>query len=200
LPDTRSRPVISRNCQLPVALLGGDCSQRICSKEEAEMAEAAGKASSQAEDAAKLLAEDHRKVEKLFEEFKKLTSGDAEQKEDLVRMACAELKIHAMLEEEIFYPAVREKLNETSLIDEAQVEHTVVKQLIGELEEMTPDQELYDAKFTVLGEYVQHHVAEEENKIFPQVKKAKVDMHALGKKIRQRKQELQQHTEMSSEE
>jgi hemerythrin superfamily protein len=183
-----------------VALLGGDCSQRICSKEEAKMAKAAGKGSSQAEDAAKLLAEDHRKVEKLFEEFKKLTSGDAEEKEDLVRMACAELKIHAMLEEEIFYPAVREKLNETSLIDEAQVEHTVVKQLIGELEEMTPDQELYDAKFTVLGEYVQHHVAEEENKIFPQVKKAKVDMHALGKKIRQRKQELQQHTEMSSEE
>ena len=115
-------------------------------------------------------------------------------------MACAELKIHAMLEEEIFYPAVREKLNETSLIDEAQVEHTVVKQLIGELEEMTPDQELYDAKFTVLGEYVQHHVAEEENKIFPQAKKAKVNMHALGKEIRQRKEELQQHTEMSSEE
>ena len=79
------------------------------------MAKTAGKGSSQGEDAAKLLAEDHRKVDKLFEKFKKLTSGDAEEKEDLVRMTCAELKIHAMLEEEIFYPAVREKLNETSL-------------------------------------------------------------------------------------
>jgi hemerythrin superfamily protein len=183
---------------LPVALLRGNCSQRICSK-EAEMAKAAGKGNFKAVDAATLLAEDHRKVERIFEEFKKLTGGDAKEKEDLVRMACAELKIHATLEEEIFYPAAREKLDETSLVDEAQVEHAVLKQLIGELEEMTPDEELYDAKFTVLGEYVNHHVAEEEKKIFPKAKKAKVDMQALGNEIRQRKEEIQQHADVSDE-
>jgi hypothetical protein len=105
-----------------------------------------------------------------------------------------------MLEEEIFYPAVREKLDETGLIDEAEVEHAVVKQLIGELEEMTPEEELYDAKFTVLGEYVNHHVAEEEKEIIPQAKKAKVDMQALGKKIQQRRQELQQQAGVLSDE
>jgi hemerythrin superfamily protein len=183
---------------LPVALLRDNCSQRICSK-EAEMAKAAGKGNFKAVDAATLLAEDHRKVERIFEEFKKLTGGDAKEKEDLVRMACAELKIHATLEEEIFYPAAREKLDETSLVDEAQVEHAVLKQLIGELEEMTPDEELYDAKFTVLGEYVNHHVAEEEKKIFPKAKKAKVDMQALGNEIRQRKEEIQQHADVSDE-
>ena len=153
----------------------------------------------QAEDAASLFIEDHRKV-KMFDEFKKLKSEDPEEKEDLVRMACTQLRIHAMLEEEIFYPAVREKLKDTGLIDEAEVEHTVAKQLIGELEEMTPEEELYDAKFTVLGEYVNHHVAEEEKQIFPQAKKAKVDMQALGKQIQQRKKELQQQAGVASEE
>jgi Hemerythrin HHE cation binding domain len=164
------------------------------------MAKAQGKASAHAEDAATLLVEDHRKVRKIFDEFKKLKSGDVEKKEDLVRTACTELSIHAMLEEEIFYPAVREKLDETGLIDEAEVEHAVAKQLIGELEEMTPEEELYDAKFTVLGEYVNHHVAEEEKEIIPQAKKAKVDMQALGKKIQQRRQELQQQAGVLSDE
>ena len=108
-----------------------------------------------------------------------MTGGDAKEKEDLVRMACAELKIHATLEEEIFYPAAREELDETSLVDEAQVEHAVLKQLIGELED--------------------HHVAEEEKKIFPKAKKAKVDMQALGNEIRQRKEEIQQHADVSDE-
>src|SRR5512132_2773033 len=181
-------------CAHRVITLRGDCSQRIQS--EADMAKAPD---TRAEDAATLLVEDHRKVKRIFDEFKKLKSEDAEEKEDLVRMACAELKIHAMLEEEIFYPAVREKLGETGLIDEAQVEHAVAKQLIGELEEMTPDEELYDAKFTVLGEYVNHHVAEEEKKIFPKAKKAKVDMQARGNEIRQRKEEIQQHADVSDE-
>jgi Hemerythrin HHE cation binding domain len=163
------------------------------------MAKAQGKASDHAEDAATLLVEDHRKVRRIFDEFKKLKSG-VEKKEDLVRTACTELRIHAMLEEEIFYPAVREKLDETGLIDEAEVEHTVAKQLIGELEEMTPEEELYDAKFTVLGEYVNHHVAEEEKEMIPQAKKAKVDMQALGKEIQQRRQELQQQAGVLSDE
>jgi hemerythrin-like domain-containing protein len=144
--------------------------------------------------------EDHRRVRKMFDEFKKLKSGDVEEKEDLVRKACAELKIHTKLEEEIFYPAAREKLDDRSLIDEAEVEHASAKQLIGELEEMTPDEDLYDAKFTVLGEYVKHHVTEEETQIFPQAKKAKVDMQALGKEIQQRKEELQRQADISSDE
>src|SRR5512132_3827616 len=137
---------------LPVALLRDNCSQRICSK-EAEMAKAAGKGNFKAVDADTLLAEDHRKVEGIFEEFKKLTGADAKEKEDLVRMACAELKIHATLEEEIFYPAAREKLDETSLVDEAQVEHAVLKQLIGEPEEMPPDEELTCSEFPAARRY-----------------------------------------------
>src|SRR5512132_1568362 len=167
-------------CAHRVITLRGDCSQRIQS--EADMAKAPD---TRAEDAATLLVEDHRKVKRIFDEFKKLKSEDAEEKEDLVRMACTELKIHAMLEEEISYPALREKLEDT--------------ELIGELEEMTPDEELYDAKFTVLGEYVNHHVAEEEKQILPQAKKAKVDMQALGNEIRQRKEEIQQHADVSDE-
>ena len=154
------------------------------------MAKSQGKDSSGADDAASLLIEDHRKVQQMFEEFKKLGDEDMEEKEDLVRTACTELRIHAMLEEEIVYPALREELDEESLVDEAEVEHTVAKQLMGELEEMSPDEELYDAKFTVLGEYVNHHIQEEEKEIFPQAKRAKVDMQALGAQIKKRKQEI----------
>ena len=136
----------------------------------------------------------------MFDEYKKLKSGDVEEKEDLVRKACAELKIHTTLEEEIFYPAAREKLDDASLIDEAEVEHASAKQLIGELEEMAPDENLFDAKFTVLGEYVKHHVSEEETQIFPQAKKAKVDMRALGTEIRRRREELQKQAGVSPEE
>src|SRR5512147_919293 len=130
------------------------------------MAKSQKKGASASEDAAKLLIEDHRKVQNMFEQFKKLGEDDIEEKEDLVRMACTELRIHTMLEEEIFYPALRGELDDESLLDEAEVEHTVAKQLIGELEEMSSDEELYDAKFTVLSEYVNHHVSEEENEMF----------------------------------
>jgi hemerythrin-like domain-containing protein len=164
------------------------------------MAKSQTKESSGAGGADRLLTEDHRKVQKMFDEFNKLENGDMEEKEDLVRMACTELRIHAMLEEEIFYPAVREELDEKSLIDEAEVEHTVAKQLIGELEEMSPDEDLYDAKFTVLGEYVKHHIAEEEKEIFPKAKRAKVDMQALGEQLEKRKQELLQEMGVMSEE
>ena len=164
------------------------------------MAKAQEKQSSTADDAAKMLIEDHRKVQKMFEEFKKLGEGDEEEKEDLVRTACTELRIHAMLEEEILYPTVRGELDEKSLVDEAEVEHTVAKQLIGELEEMSPDEELYDAKFTVLGEYINHHIKEEETELFPQAKRAKVDMRALGAQIKKRKEELVEEIGMLSEE
>ena len=154
------------------------------------MAKSQARESSGAQDAAKLLTEDHRKVQKMFEEFKRLGDDDLEEKEDLVRTACTELRIHAMVEEEIFYPALRGEIKDTSLLDEASVEHTVAKQLIGELEEMTADDELYDAKFIVLGEYVNHHIAEEEKELFAQAKRSKVDMQAIGEQLHNRKQEI----------
>jgi hemerythrin superfamily protein len=154
------------------------------------MAPTTSKAKEIAGDAIKLLADDHRKVEKLVEKFEKLKDGADQEKQELVREACMELKIHAQVEEEIFYPAAREALKERDLLDEAEVEHTVAKQLISELESMTPKDDLFDAKFTVLGEYVKHHVQEEEKELFPKAKRAKLDMNELGHRIIQRKQEL----------
>ena len=154
------------------------------------MAKSQSKAGNGKTDATQILAKDHRLVERIIEKFDKLEDGDTEKKEQLVREACNELKVHAIVEEEIFYPSVRRALDEGDIIDEAQVEHEVVKQLIAELEEMTADDDLYDAKFTVLGEYVKHHVTEEEGELFPMAKRAKVDMEELGEQIRQRKEEL----------
>lgn len=154
------------------------------------MAKSQSKAGNGSTDATKILADDHRMVERIVEKFSKLKDGDIEGKEQLVREACNELKVHAIVEEEIFYPSVRRALDDGDVIDEAKVEHAVVKQLIGELEEMSADDELYDAKFTVLGEYVKHHVAEEEGEMFPLAKRAKVDMEELGAQIRDRKEEL----------
>jgi hemerythrin superfamily protein len=154
------------------------------------MAQTTSKAKEIAGDALKLLADDHRKVEKLVQKFEKLKDGADQEKQELVREACMELKIHAQVEEEIFYPAARDALKERDLLDEAEVEHTVAKQLISELESMTPKDKLFDAKFTVLGEYVKHHVQEEEKELFPKAKRAKLDMDDLGHRITQRKQEL----------
>ncbi len=108
-----------------------------------------------------ILTEDHKHVMKMFADFKKLKldeDSDEDAKQILVERACTELTIHAQVEEEFFYPALREALDDTSMLDEAEVEHGIANQLIAELESMEPDDELYDAKFTVLGEYVQHHI------------------------------------------
>jgi hemerythrin-like domain-containing protein len=142
-------------------------------------------------DAIEILTEDHKKVQKIFKEFEK-NKEDAgeEEKAEMVRTVCQELTIHAQIEEEIFYPALR-KVIEEDLLDEAEVEHGSAKQMIAELEKMEPGDDLYDAKFTVLGEYVNHHIKEEQKEIFPQAKKAKLDLEQLGKKLMRRKQALQ---------
>lgn len=146
----------------------------------------------QKHDAIALLTQDHKKVKDLFEEFKELKEeeGNEEQKEDIVKQLCMELTVHAQIEEEIFYPAAREVIEEEDLLDEAYVEHAGVKELISQLEDMDTNDEFYDAKVTVLSEYVEHHVKEEEGQIFPMIKKAKVDIAALGEEIGQRKEEL----------
>jgi hypothetical protein len=129
-------------------------------------------------DAIALLTEDHKKVQKLFKDFDKLKEEDAEEKEQIVRRACMELTIHAQVEEEIFYPAARQAIAEEDLLNEAEVEHATAKELIAQLENMQPSDELFDAKFIVLGEYINHHVGRKAR--CSQGQKAKVDMQSLG--------------------
>jgi hemerythrin superfamily protein len=147
-----------------------------------------------------ILRADHRKVEKLFDEFEDLDREDTEACQEIVVQACTELKIHATVEEELFYPALREALDEddASLLDEAVVEHATAKMLIARLEELEAEDPQYSATFTVLSEYIKHHVKEEEREIFPKAKKAKVDADDLGTRMRARKEELM--TEMGLEE
>ncbi len=157
-------------------------------------------ASAQALNALDLLKADHSEVMKLFSEFEKMTEEDEDNKRDLVEKACLQLAIHAQIEEELFYPALRDVIDDQDLLDEAQVEHDMARQLIEELQSMSPGEDLYDAKFTVLGEYVKHHVEEEQNEIFPKAKKAKIDLDTLGADLSDRKQELMQEFGLADEE
>jgi hemerythrin-like domain-containing protein len=144
-------------------------------------------------DAIELLKEDHRSVEKIFKEFEKLQEDDAddESKRALVERACAALTVHTRIEEEIFYPAMRDVLRDEILGEEALIEHATAKDLIANLESLEPGEPFYDATFTVLVEYVKHHVKEEETEMFPQVKKAKLNLDELGAQMKQRKEELE---------
>ena len=142
----------------------------------------------QAQDAVAMLMADHKKVKKLFSDFDKLKDeGSDKDKSAIVVQICNELKVHAELEEEIFYPAVRKAINDSDLMDEALVEHAGAKDLIAQLEDANPDDDLYDAKVTVLGEQIEHHVKEEEGDMFPKAKKANVDTEALGATMLKRK-------------
>lgn len=154
--------------------------------------------SAKSQDAIALLIADHKKVQKMFKDFEKLE--DEEEKQQFVTEACTELKIHTTIEEEIFYPAAREAIEEENLLNEAEVEHASAKDLIEQLEGTDPSDEMYDAQFTVLGEYVNHHIKEEQNEMFPKVKKAKVDLKELGAQIAERKQELMVEMGLGDEE
>jgi hypothetical protein len=142
-------------------------------------------------DAESLLRSDHRKVEQLFQQYQK--AGDTAEKRELAQQICLELIVHTKIEEEIFYPACREEDVEHEMLNEAQVEHDGAKVLIAELLNGLPDDQFYDAKVTVLAEYIRHHVAEEEKPdegIFAEAREAGVDMEALGPRIQSRKTEL----------
>lgn len=136
-----------------------------------------------------LLHEDHVRVQDMFKEYK---TADASRKQELAGKICSELKVHTRIEEELFYPSFRDASNQMDLVNEAEVEHASAKQLIKEIESMQPDDRLYDAKITVLGEYVNHHIREEENEMFPQAEKAGIDTAEMADQLKQRKQELQQ--------
>jgi len=152
------------------------------------------------QDAIALLKSDHRKVKTLFSEFAKLKdSGANEDKAAIVAQICNELKIHTAIEEEIFYPAARKAIEDSDLMDEALVEHAGAKDLIAQLEDAAVDDDLYDAKVTVLGEQIDHHVKEEESSMFPKAEKAKVDTAALGAKMIKRKMALMEEMGVSDD-
>jgi Hemerythrin HHE cation binding domain len=141
-------------------------------------------------DAIALLKADHREVEALFEKFEK-TRG-AQKQAQIVQTICNELTIHATIEEEIFYPAIRNYVEDDGL-DEAYVEHDCAKVLITDLRNADPDEEYYKAKVTVLKELIEHHVKEEErsrDSLFAQAKTKEVDLVALGQQLGMRKEEL----------
>ena len=141
-------------------------------------------------DAIALIKEDHRKVEKLFDSFEK--ARDQDRKKALAREICTELTIHAMIEEEIFYPACQGTIEDEDVLDEAYVEHDGAKVLISEIMSNI-NARYFEAKVTVLSEMIKHHVKEEEKRsdgLFAEAKKAGLDMEGLGERMMQRKQEL----------
>jgi len=142
-------------------------------------------------DAVALLKADHRKVEELFEKFESARGT----KQKIAEQICMELMIHAMIEEEIFYPACTGKVEDANLVQEAYVEHDAAKVLISEILAGGPDDAFYDAKVKVLSEMIKHHVKEEEKRaegLFAEAKEAGLDMDALGEQLMARKEELLQ--------
>ncbi len=146
-------------------------------------------------DACDLLDTDHKNVKKLFKDYEELTGSRtrsaAQKKMDLARQICMELTVHAQVEEEIFYPALREAIKETDLLDEAEVEHQSAKDLIAQIQSASEADEMFDAKVKVLGEYIDHHVKEERTEMFPKARAArKLDLVAMREEIEARKEEL----------
>lgn len=139
-------------------------------------------------DAIAMLKADHVAVSNMFAEYEK--SRSVAKKRDLVAEICTALSVHAQIEEEIFYPAVKAKLKDKLLVPEATVEHASLKDLIAQIEGVEPDGEMFDAKVKVLSEYVKHHVKEEQNEMFPKAKASTLDMVELGARMSERKADL----------
>jgi hemerythrin superfamily protein len=150
-----------------------------------------GQADLPIEDALTLLIADHRRVKRLFAAFNALKDeGSDVEKSKLVADICLELTIHTAIEEEIFYPAVRKAIDDDDSMDEALVEHAGAKTLIAQLRAANPDDELYNARVTVLSEQIDHHVTEEEGSMFPKARHTELDLHELAVQMQRRKAEL----------
>jgi hemerythrin-like domain-containing protein len=137
-----------------------------------------------------LLKEDHEYVKKAFRAFEKMDHEDLDAMQALVGQVCTALKAHTKVEEEVFYPTVRKAIKDEDLMNEAEIEHDSAKNLIRQLERMKPDDPKYVATFTVLGEYVKHHVKEEESEMFPKARRRRVNLKALGNRLMARKIQL----------
>lgn len=148
----------------------------------------APKASPGGENALELLKADHREVSEWFDQYEDLK--EEAEKGELARRICQALLVHAQIEEEIFYPPSREATGDGDLLDEAAVEHAQAKHLIREILAMKPGDDLFDAKVTVLGEEIRHHVEEEEGELFPEISAGPLDLKALGSQLAARKAEL----------
>lgn len=157
------------------------------------MARSTSKAASDApRDAIALLKQDHRVVERLFDEFEE---ADDDQLQMIAERVCQLLTVHAQIEEELLYPPAKQALEEEEdieLVNEANVEHQSAKDLIAKIEDMTPEDESFKATVKVLGEYIKHHVKEEENELFPKVKKTDLDLKDMGAQLLERKMQLMQ--------
>lgn len=160
-------------------------------RKSAAGAETQKSASQGVQDAIQLLKADHREVEAMFERYEQLDDDD--QKLELAETICLALTVHTRIEEEIFYPAYRKATGDDDLADEATVEHQAAKDLIGQIEAMEPEENLYDARVKVLWEEIQHHVEEEEKPeegMFARARAAKMDLKDLGRRMAERKQQL----------
>jgi hemerythrin superfamily protein len=146
--------------------------------------------------ATQLIRRDHKKVEGLFGKFEQSKTANA--KKRLVDQAIQELEVHAKLEEEIFYPAVRKHLGEEDMLEEAKQEHQQAKDIIRELKKMDAEDEQLEDKFTELMECVKHHVEEEEGELLPKADQSEMDLTDLGDEMAERKQELTQQMSKSS--
>jgi hemerythrin superfamily protein len=146
-------------------------------------------------DACDLLDADHKAVKKLFKEYDELAGAKAkgapERRLEIAHLICQELTVHAQIEEEIFYPALRSVLKETDLVAEAEVEHQTAKDLIAQIEAGEEPDEAFDAKVKVLGEYIDHHVKEERNEMFPKARAARgLDLVGMRAELEARKEKL----------
>ncbi len=138
-------------------------------------------------DAIDLLEADHRQLEELFDRY---DHADFADKRALASTICVALKVHARIEEDLFYPAALETTGAADLLAEAQVEHEVARELIAQIEQGQPGDPMFDARVRVLGEYVGHHMIEEEDEIFPLCREGGLDLAALGRDLAARRRAL----------
>ena len=139
-------------------------------------------------DALQLLREDHNRVKEMFQRFEK--SEAASEKKEIANTAIMELMVHAQIEEEIFYPALKKQLGDVMMLHEAEQEHHVAEVLMDELQTMRLNDKQFEAKFMVLAENVRHHIKEEEGEMFGEARKKRIDFAALGEQMMMRKEEL----------
>jgi hemerythrin superfamily protein len=153
-------------------------------------------AATRAPNAITMLKQDHEAVAELAEKYERGKNRmSAERKQQMAQEICRMLTIHTTIEEELFYPAAREHVRGLEdMLDEAEIEHDAVKELIATVQNSSPDEELYDARIKVISEYVKHHVKEEQNQIFPKVRKSKLDLEDLGEQMQARRHELEAET------